>query len=50
MKKKPLFYISPALVVSVSLIGIGYAALHSFLNKEWGHGKHDYSESEPAAE
>lgn len=34
MKKKPLFYISPALVVSVSLIGIGYAALHSFLNKE----------------
>ena len=33
MKKTPLFYISPALLVSVSLIGIGYAALHSFLNK-----------------
>lgn len=48
-KKTPLFYISPALLVSVSLIGIGYAALHSFLNKEWGRGRHDYSEDEPVA-
>jgi len=38
MKKTPLFYISPALLVSVSLIGIRYAALHSFLNKEWVEG------------
>lgn len=48
-KKTPLFYISPALLVPVSLIGIGYAALHSFLNKEWGRGRHDYSEDEPVA-
>ena len=42
MKKTPLFYISPARLVSVSLIG--YAALHSFLNREWGRGRHDWSE------
>ena len=46
MKKTPLFYISPAMVISLSLIGIGYAALHSFLNKEWGRGRHDWSEEQ----
>lgn len=39
MSKKPLFYISPSLLVSLCAIGAGYAALHSFLNKEWGRHK-----------
>lgn len=43
-KKDPLFYVSPSLVVALCLVGAGYAALHSFLNKEWGRGVHDYSE------
>lgn len=47
MKKTPLFYISPALLVSVALIGIVYAALYSFLYKEWGRGRHDWSDELP---
>ncbi|GEM_PF-1151787 len=43
-KKEPLFYISPSLLTALCLIGAGYAALHSFLNKEWGRGVHDYSD------
>lgn len=43
-KKKPLFFISPALLVTIGALGAGYAALHSFLNKEWGRGRHDWSE------
>lgn len=42
--KKPLFYISPSLLVALGLLGAGYAALYSFLNKEWGRGRHDWSE------
>lgn len=44
MKKEPLFYISPSLLAMLGLLGAGYAALHSFLNKEWGRGVHDWSE------
>ncbi len=39
MKKDPLFYISPALLASICVIGVGYAAVRSFLNKEWGRHK-----------
>ncbi len=46
MKKTPLFYISPSLLISVAFIGIGYAALHSFLNKEWGRGRRDWSDEQ----
>lgn len=42
-EKKPLFYISPSLLVSVCALCAGYAWLHSFLNKEWGRGRHDWS-------
>ncbi|MEF2655944.1 MAG: hypothetical protein U0M72_05885 [Eggerthellaceae bacterium] len=40
MDKKSPLYISPSLLVSVCAIGVGYAALRAFLNKEWGRGRH----------